>query len=92
MPKVTFKNTGATAEVPAGTPLKEVTRNNNWTISFGCEEGSCGTCLVKVVEGNGNLGPMEEKEKETLSAMGLDLNVYRLTCQCKVNGDVIIEQ
>jgi len=92
MPKVTFKNTGASVEVPAGTALKDVTKNNNWSIAYGCEDGMCGTCMIKVAEGKENLSPMENKEKDTLSSMGMDINVYRLCCQCKVNGDCTIEQ
>lgn len=92
MPKVTFKNNGATAEVAAGTALKDVTKSNNWPVAYGCEDGMCGTCMMKVVSGKENLSPMEEKEKETLSAMGMDLNSYRLCCQCKVNGDCTFEQ
>jgi len=92
MPKVTFKNTGASVEVPVGTALKDVTKKNNWSVAYGCEDGMCGTCMVKVAEGAANLSPMEDKEKDTLSAMGLDLGTYRLCCQCKISGDCTIEQ
>lgn len=92
MPKVTFKNTGAAAEVEAGADLKDITKQNQWSIAYGCEDGMCGTCLVKVVEGKENLSHMEDKEKATLEAMGLDISQYRLCCQCKVNGDCVIEQ
>ncbi|MFA6918381.1 MAG: 2Fe-2S iron-sulfur cluster-binding protein [Candidatus Gracilibacteria bacterium] len=92
MPKVTFKNTGATVEVAAGAMLKDVTKNNKWPVAYGCEDGMCGTCMIKVAEGGGNLSPMEEKEKGTLEAMGMDVSQYRLCCQCKINGDCVIEQ
>ena len=92
MPKVTFKNTGASAEVEAGAALKDVTKSNKWSVAYGCEDGVCGTCVMKVVEGGANLSPMEDKEKGTLEAMGMDTNTYRLCCQCKINGDCTIEQ
>ncbi len=92
MPKVTFKNTGDSVEVQAGSELKDVTREHGWSIAYGCEDGMCGTCIVKVAEGGENLSEMGEKEKETLSAMGIDVETHRLACQCKVNGDVVIEQ
>lgn len=92
IPKVTFKNTGDTAEVSEGVDLKTVTKDNGWSIAYGCEDGMCGTCIVKIAEGSENLSPMEEKEKNTLSVMGMDPNEYRLACQCKVQGDVTIEQ
>jgi ferredoxin len=92
MPKVTFKNTGASAEVADGKMLKEVTKENNWSVAYGCEDGMCGTCMVKVVEGQANVSPMEDKERETITVMGMDASVYRLCCQCKINGDCTIEQ
>lgn len=92
MPKVTFKNTNKSAEVDVGTELKVVTRAQNWPIAYGCEDGMCGTCLIKIAEGKENVSKMEEKEKMTLTAMGMDTSSYRLCCQCKVNGDFTVEQ
>lgn len=92
MSKVTFKNTGAAADVKPGTALKDVTKANKWPVAYGCEDGACGTCMVKIVEGGENLSKMEEKEKATLQAMGMDTSTYRLCCQCKVNGDCTFEQ
>ena len=89
--KVKFTNTGDEVEVEAGTELKDVTRENGWPIAFGCEDGMCGTCIVKAVEGKENLSATEEKENDTLSVMGMDDGEHRLACQCKVNGDVVIE-
>ncbi|MFH1283981.1 MAG: 2Fe-2S iron-sulfur cluster-binding protein [Candidatus Peregrinibacteria bacterium] len=91
MPKVKFQNTGAEAEVEVGTPLMDVTRKNGWPIAYGCEDGMCGTCIVKIIEGKENLTPMAEKEKQTLSVMSMDDGQYRLACQCVINGDVTIE-
>ncbi|MDD3862079.1 MAG: 2Fe-2S iron-sulfur cluster-binding protein [Candidatus Gracilibacteria bacterium] len=90
--KVTFKNTGMAVDVENGAELKTVTKDNQWPVAYGCEDGMCGTCMVKVVEGGANLSPMDEKEKGTLEAMGMDTGTYRLCCQCRVNGDCTIEQ
>jgi ferredoxin len=92
MPKVSFKNTGASVEVAAGTPLKQVTKDNNWPVAYGCEDGMCGTCILQITEGMENLSAMEEKEKDTLGVMGMDVSTHRLACQATVNGDVVIEQ
>ncbi|MBU1151679.1 (2Fe-2S)-binding protein [Patescibacteria group bacterium] len=92
MPKVTFKNTGEEAEVEAGAKLMDVTRDKGWSIAYGCEDGMCGTCIISVVSGMENLNEVSDKEKDTLEAMGMDPSVHRLACQCKVNGDVVIEQ
>ncbi len=92
MPKVIFQNTGQEAEAEDGTPLKDVVRDAGWPIMFACEDGVCGTCLIRTTAGMENLSPIDEKEKETLQAMGMDPSTQRLTCQCKLKGDVTIEQ
>lgn len=89
MPKVTHKN--ASVDSQNGQLLREVTQQNNWDIPYACENGICGTCIVKVVKGSENLSAMEEQEKMTLQALGVDDGEHRLACQCRVNGDVSIE-
>lgn len=90
MPKVTFKSTGDQAECEEGAELINVTREKGWPISYACEDGQCGTCIIKTAQGG--LSEMDEKEKNTLSAMGFDDDEHRLSCQCKVQGDCEIEQ
>ena len=90
MPKVKLHSTGEEVEVSAGTSLKDVTKEHSWPMAYGCEDGMCGTCIVKIVEGMENLSPIEEKEKQTLSVMGMDDGTHRLCCQCIVNGDITI--
>jgi len=89
--KVKFTNTGDEVEVEEGSELKDATRDKGWPIAYGCEDGMCGTCIVKVAEGKENLSEMSEKEKETLGVMGMDDGEHRLACQCKINGNVTIE-
>lgn len=90
MPKVTFKDDDLETEVDSGASLKEVAEEVGSNIPFGCEQGVCGTCLINVIEGEDNLSDMEDHEKETLTAMGAEPN-QRLACQCKIEGDVVIE-
>jgi ferredoxin len=92
MPTVTFKNTGQGANATDDQPLKDVVKDANWPIAFACEDGVCGTCLIKTAPGESNLSPMDEKEKITLESMGMDSSTHRLACQCRVKGDVTIEQ
>lgn len=92
MPKVTFKNKGVTSEARSDELLKEVVKKSKWSIPFACEDGVCGTCLIKTAPGEKNLSPMEDKENVTLSAMGMNDGNHRLACQCKVKGDLEIEQ
>lgn len=89
MPKVKFDN--EEIEVAEGSDLKDVATDNGWPIAFGCGDGICGTCIVKIIKGKDNLSPIEEKEQQTLSVMGLDDGEHRLLCQCKIKGDVVIE-
>jgi len=91
MLKVKFKNTGEEEKIELGAELKDVTKDAGWPIAYGCEDGVCGTCIVKVVDGEENLNPMEETEKQTLGIMGLEEGGYRLACQCKCNGNCTIE-
>jgi ferredoxin len=89
---VVYKNKDERVEVLDGENLKKIIRDNSWAIPFGCEDGICGTCLVRVVEGFENLSELSEKEKMTLPAMGLDDGIHRLACQCSVlQGEIVIE-
>ena len=91
MAKVVYSNNSEEVEVDSGTELRKVTQDKGWHIPYGCEDGLCGTCVVKVAEGADNLSDVEEKEEMTLTAMGVFDGEHRLACQCKVNGDVKIE-
>ena len=60
------------------------------SILFGCEDGQCGSCIVRVLEGSDKLSPKGESENDLLEAIGAGAD-ERLACQCKVFGDVKIE-
>ena len=90
MPKVTFQNDDVVVDVELEVDLKDVTKQNGWPVVYGCEDGVCGTCLIKV-EGNECLNEPTDVERQTLEIMGMDDGNYRLACQCKVKGDVKIE-
>jgi ferredoxin len=92
MPNVTNQSTGQTAAATDGQELREVTQDNGWPIPYGCENGICGTCLISIPSGKENLNDPEVIETQTLQAMGKGDGDHRLACQCKVSGDVTIEQ
>lgn len=92
MPTVTYSNTGDSTQADDGAALKDVTKDAGWPIAYACEDGVCGTCLIKTAPGESNLSPMDEKEKITLESMGISSEDHRLACQCQVKGDVSFEQ
>lgn len=92
MPNVTFQSTGQSAQTDDSGSLRDVTQTNGWPIPYGCENGICGTCLITISSGKENLSPIEETEQQTLEAMGQMDGEHRLACQCRVSGDIVIDQ
>ncbi|OGY88043.1 MAG: hypothetical protein A2233_04725 [Candidatus Kerfeldbacteria bacterium RIFOXYA2_FULL_38_24] len=89
MPKVNFKDDDLIVEAEIGANLKEVAQAEGASIPFGCEQGVCGTCLVKIVEGEENVSDVSDQEKETLESMGAEPG-ERLACQCQIEGDITV--
>lgn len=87
MAKVTFKNTGDDKAAKKDDRLMDITQDAGWPIAYGCEDGLCGTCVVRVAEGEEHIEAANEKEKQTLDIMGLAEGGFRLACQCKMKGD-----
>jgi ferredoxin len=93
MPRVTITNDGVATvvEVAEGTTLFEAGAKIAAGIDTACVgKGTCGLCRVKIVSGAETLNPFTDEEKKHLG------NVYhitkvRLSCRCKVTGDVAIE-
>ena len=87
MPKanVTFEKLGITVNVPAGTRLIEISEKIGAGISYGCREGECGTCTVRVISGMENMSERSVLEDKILqeNMAGLD---HRLACQAQVLG------
>ena len=90
MPWITFKSRGR-FECEDGETIFEVARRHDVPVDTSCVgQGTCGLCRVKIVGGEENLPPYGEVEKKHLG------NVYfitkvRLSCQCPVSGDVVVE-
>ena len=89
MPIITYKTDGSTHEVPAGTRYIDFCQQNETPQDFGCTVGSCGTCVLVLVEGADNVEPAGDEEKETVE-MCTDADA-RLGCQLVVNGDITID-
>ena len=52
---ITFEDIDVTVSAPAGTRIIEISEKVGSAITYGCREGDCGTCIMKVTEGWNNL-------------------------------------
>jgi ferredoxin len=90
MPKVTITTDKKTIDVVDGYALIDMCEDHDTSILFGCRDGACGACMVKVISGADHLSPMQDNEKDFLETMAARPD-ERLACQCKVYGDVTLE-
>lgn len=79
-----IKTTNGQAAVEKDSPMVEACESLG--IPFGCTSGVCGTCEVKVLNGQNNLHSPTSEEVE----FGMDGN-RRLCCQMKFSQDGEIE-
>lgn len=92
MPRVTFVNDDLTIDVDPGTTLSLVAFRSEAGLPFGCRAGTCGTCVITVVEGEENLDPPGFVEEDTLAVCGESVPGRRLACQVIVrDGDLAVE-
>ncbi len=81
MADVTFTPNSQNEQVEDGSELREVCENN-FGIPFGCKDGICGTCRIRVSEGSENLSPKNEKEEDLLPGKPNE----RLACQTQIKS------
>ena len=90
MPKVEITTDNKTIDVRDGYPLIDMCDEHETSILFGCRDGACGACMIRVIDGAENLSTMEDHERDFLETMAAEKD-ERLACQCRVSGDVKIE-
>ncbi len=90
MPKVHITTDNLTIDVKKDYPLIDMCDEYDTSILFGCRDGACGACMVRVVSGAENISKMDENERDFLETMAAQEN-ERLACQCRVFGDVTLE-
>jgi len=90
MPKVTITTDNKTIDVNDGYAMIDMCEDHDTSILFGCRDGACGACMVRVLEGADNLSPMQDDERDFLDTMAAEPD-ERLACQCRVHGDVKLE-
>jgi ferredoxin len=90
MPKLKITTDNLTIDLEKNSKLIDMCEEHDTSILFGCRDGACGACIIRVKEGQKNLSPMEEDEKDFLETMAAD-DDERLACQCSITGDATIE-
>ena len=90
MPILNIKTDKKLLEVEENAAIIDVCENEETSILFGCRDGACGACMIRVLENPQNLSPMNEHERDFLETMAATED-ERLACQCLVLGDVTIE-
>jgi 2Fe-2S ferredoxin len=91
MPKVTFYPTKKTGEVPAGMSLLDAAEKVGLEMRHDCGGfATCSTCRIWVIEGMPNLTEIDLDEENMLEEADLAAP-FRLSCQAKIQGDVILQ-
>jgi ferredoxin len=85
---VTFEDINVTVSVPAGTRIIEISEKVGAGITYGCREGDCGTCIMKVTSGWNNLTEPSVLEDKILRENYAGRH-FRLACQAQVLGGEI---
>jgi len=88
--RVHFQPEDLLVEAPLGTALQAIVDAAGADITFGCRNGSCGTCRVRILGGLENCTPMGPEERDFLRGMDAPAD-QRLACQVCIQGDVDVE-
>ena len=77
-------------EAPLQSSFMDVVQESGADVTFGCRNGTCGTCHVFVEKGLENLSEPEELEQDLRADRNFAEN-ERLACQAFVRGDIAIK-
>lgn len=91
MPKITFKNTNQSFEVPSGCGVLECAIQNDVPLEHACGGNcACTTCHIIVDEGMANLSPMSEDERSLLESNDKLDEKSRLGCQSRIKSGAVV--
>ena len=87
MPTLKFKLRDQTEQkienAPKDAKLLAVAIRSGVDLRYGCSAGKCGTCAVRIIDGDPNT--MEREERELLEKMGVfNEDKIRLACRIRV--------
>jgi ferredoxin len=77
-------------EAPWGARLQDIADAGGADLTFGCRNGSCGTCRIRVRTGSEHCSAMAPEERDFLSALDAPED-HRLACQVRVEGNIDVE-
>ncbi|WP_275451038.1 2Fe-2S iron-sulfur cluster binding domain-containing protein [Ferriphaselus sp. R-1] len=73
------------------TRLIEISEKVGASITYGCREGECGTCMMRIVSGMEHMSERSVLEDQVLQENMAGRN-HRLACQAQVlGGDIIVK-
>lgn len=73
-------------EVPKGSAFQEIVEASGADVTFGCRNGTCGTCRIRIEEGLENISKPNREEQDFLESIEAESN-ERLGCQICILGD-----
>ena len=88
MAQITFSEANIAITLSDGSDLIHLCDLHS-PLKFGCKQGHCGVCAIKVTSGNHHLTKSSKEELRVLDQKGKD-KTYRLACQCAINGNITI--
>jgi ferredoxin len=84
MAQLRFSHNNEEIDLPDDAPIAAACEEAG--VPFACTEGVCGTCVIKVEEGEENLSLPTKEEEDFLGEGTQD---ERLACQCKIKGGCV---
>lgn len=92
MPQLTILPNQQIYPIKAGTEFTHLEKlYPNLALKFGCRNGNCGVCVIRILENQTHLSPPTKQEIITLNRLKID-DSCRLACQCAIIDSVVIER
>lgn len=91
MPRIRFAKNFPELQVADGAVLMDVLLAAGLPVASSCHgDGICGKCRIRILEGAENLSKIEELERMLRDRLKVP-SEYRISCQTKIHGDILID-